>query len=178
MADDNEIDPEEVDEFAVLSNSPSLPDWVTEADGQFLKNLSQDPQGTLSSIVKSIIGIWIVGGILDIWRGFLDAAIAVVDAIVLIPQTLQGLLLDAGGALGAPVLTFVGEFQTTVHAAAQSFGPAAIYVEAGFYALLMVVSLRALPAVALAASDALSAIPVVGSLLNAIVTAAVNFVSD
>lgn len=164
----------------MAKKSSPLPGWISDlrplADSVgFLTDLASNPVRTLRTVVLTIVSTFIVGGVLDIGRSVVDAVLAVGEAIVAIPAAAGNLLGGAGTAVAVPIFEAVGWFRAEVDAAAASLGPWGVFLQVGVYALLFAIAMRALPALLVAASDLLGAVPVVGSVLDALVTFVVEF---
>lgn len=152
-----------------------LPDdhWVNDLKGHTgtLANFAKDPE----TFIRRIIATGIVGGIIAMTTEVLDAILALIDAVIAIPVLIASLFLDAGDSIGAPLLALAFDVQQGIHETALAFGPAAIIVETALYVVLAVVAWRAVPPALSALSDALGAIPIVGSLIDAVLTFLIGF---
>lgn len=161
------------------SDSFWLPNWVRKlrplADSVgYLSGLASDPVGTLRGTVRTIISVIIVGGLLDMSRELINAILAVVDSVLSIPVLAASLLGDAGGAVGSSVIG-VGEWYVGLVAElAASMGPFGIFVQVLAYVATVVVLIRLLPPALNALSDLLGAVPVVGSIIDSVLTFAVG----
>jgi len=157
-----------------------LPDWVSNlrplADSaSWLARLAKNPVGTLRGVVRTIISVIIVGGVIDMGNAFIDALLAVGEALVAIPTISFGLVGDAGGAFGNSVLLAVNWYAGVIEATAVSLGPLGIFFQVGAYALSVVLLIQAIPPALNALSDALGAVPIVGSILDAVLTFVIGY---
>jgi len=162
------------------SGSPWVPDWVYDLRGLtdyvgYLTDLASDPVGTLRGTVRTILSVVVVGGILDMGREIVDALLAVGEAFLLIPSAAVSLLSGAGGAISSTVLSAGTWYIDSVGAVAASMGPFGIFVQVGVYVLTAVLLIQAIPPLLNALSDLLGAVPVIGSVLDAILTFAIGF---
>jgi len=171
-----------------MSSSPSdegpfLPNWVYKLRGLtdyvgFLTRLAKNPVGTLENTVRTIISVIIVGGVLETGVAIIDAVLAVGEALVAVPQAAGALLGRAGGALANSVLELGAWYVATIDATSASLGPAGIFVQVAAYGVTVVVLIQAIPPLLSALSDLLGAIPVIGSVLDAILTFAIDFAAS
>lgn len=146
----------------------SLPDWLTDLKGvsDTLVTFAKDPRGF-------IIGI-IITAFLNGLLGFVENVLAVVlqawGLVAGIPGTILGALQGAGATVAASVFGAGGTVLGPVAGLVGALGWTAPLV----FALILVALSEAadelgIP-VASALSDALGAVPVVGSLLDAVLT--------
>lgn len=156
-----------------------IPGWVSDLrplrnNVEFLTNLASDPVSTLRGTVKAIISVVVVGGLLDMARELIDALLALVDSVVSLPVLAASLIGDAGGAIGSSILA-VGDWYVAVVAdLAAAMGPFGIFVQVAAYVGTAVVLIQLLPPALNALSDLLGAIPVVGSILDSVLTFAIG----
>ena len=165
------------------SGSPFIPDWVYDLRGLtdyvgFLTDLASDPVGTLRNTVRTILSVILVGGILDMGREIVDALLALGEAFLVIPTTIGSVLGGAGGVLSSAFLSVGTWYIDSVGSIAASMVPFGIFVQIGAYVLTAVLLIRAIPPVLNGLSDLLGAVPVIGSILDAILTFAIGFGSS
>lgn len=165
------------------SGSPYIPDWIYELRGLtdyvgYLTSLASDPVGTLRKTVRTILSVILVGGILDMGREIVDALLALGEAFLVIPSAIVSLLGGAGGVISNAVLSTATWYIDTVEAVAASMGPFGIFLQVGVYVITAVLLIRAIPPLLNALSDLLGAVPVIGSVLDAILTFAIGFGSS
>jgi len=157
-----------------------LPKWVRnlEEHAGWLTSLAQNPVGTLRSTVRTILSVILVGGIIDMGQSIVNAILAVGEALLAIPESVLALLTGAGDGVAKTVLAAGGWYLEVIGSTAASMGPLGIFVQIGAYALTVVLLIRALPPLMTALSDLLGAVPVVGSILDAVLTFAIEFASS
>ncbi len=156
-----------------------LPNWIYDlkplADSAgYLARLAASPVSTLRGTVRTIISVIIVGGLLDMSRELINAVLAVVDAVLQIPVLATSLVGDAGGAIGSSVIGVGNWYVALVGDLAASMGPFGIFLQVAVYIGTVVVIIRLLPPALNALSDLLGAIPVIGSILDSVLTFAVG----
>ena len=156
-----------------------LPDWVSKlrplADSAaWLSRLASNPVGTLRGTVKTILSVIVVGGIIDMGEALIDSLLAVGEAVVAIPVAAYGLLGSAGTVVADGFLLAATWYVGLIESAAASLGPFGIFLQVGAYALTAVLIIRAVPPLLTALSDLLGAIPVVGSIVDALLTFAIE----
>jgi len=156
--------------------NPLIPSWIRD-----LRPL-RDHVGTLADFarnpvkfVRTIISVVIVGGLINMGEAIIDALLAVGEAFAAIPDLSFGLIGSAGGAVGDGILQAATWYVGLIEAAAASLGPFGIFLQIGAYALSIVLIIQAIPPALNALSDALGAVPVIGSLLDAVLTFAIGF---
>jgi len=161
------------------SDGPSLPGWIFDlrpltGSVNYLTRLASSPVSTLRGTVKTIISVIIVGGLLDMSRELINAVLTVVDAVLQIPVLATSLVGDAGGAIGSSVINVGNWYVGLVGDLAASMGPFGIFLQVAVYIGTVVVIIRLLPPALNALSDLLGAIPVIGSILDSVLTFAVG----
>ncbi len=157
-----------------------LPDWVSDLrplkdNASWLANLASDPVSTLRTTVRTILSVIVVGGVLDMARELVTALLAVLEAIVSIPASMASLLGSAGSAISSELLGVGYWYVGWIEGIAASMGPFGIFVQVAAYVGTAVLVVRAIPPLLNATSDLLGAIPVVGSVADAVLTFAVGF---
>ncbi len=162
------------------SNDPSKIGWIYDlrplADYVgYLTGLASNPVGTLRGTVRTILSVIVVGGIIDSGQALIGSLLAVGEAFVAIPQIGFGLLGTAGTLFGNSILGVVSWYTGVVTAVTASLGPFGIYLQVPVYGVTVVLLIRALPPALDALSNALGAVPVVGSLLDAVLTFAIGW---
>jgi len=159
--------------------NPFLPNWVYDLRGLtdyvgYLTDLAKNPVGTLRNTVRTILSVIVVGGVLDMGRSIIDALLAVGEALLLIPQSVVNLLGGAGSAVSSTILSAGTWYIDSVGAVAASMGPFGIILQVTVYVMTAVLLIQAIPPLLNALSDLLGAVPVLGSVLDAILTFAVG----
>lgn len=156
--------------------NPLLPSWIRDLKPLrsyvgTLTDFARDP----ANFVRTVISVVLVGGVIDMGESIIAAFLAVGEALVSIPEAV-GNLLGAGGEEISTAILDVGRWYVSgVEGVAASMGPFGIFVQVGAYVGVSVLLIRAIPPLLNAGSDALGAVPVVGSLLDAILTFAIDF---
>lgn len=156
--------------------NPLLPEWVRDLKPLksyvgTLTEFARDPV----NFVRTVISVVLVGGAIDMGQALIDALLAVGEAFVALPELSFGLLGSAGATIGNSVLLAANWYVGLIEATAASLGPFGIFLQIGAYALSIVLLIQAIPPLLNALSDLLGAIPVVGSVLDAVLTFAIGF---
>lgn len=164
-------------------NNPFLPGWVYDLRGLteyvgYLTNLASNPVGTLRNTVRTILSVIVVGGILDMGESVVSALLALGQAVIALPEAGFALVSGAGAAVGDTLLAAGAWYIDSIDAVAAGMGPFGIFLQVGAYGLTVVLVIRAIPPALNALSDALGAVPVIGSLLDAVLTFAIGFGSS
>jgi len=157
-----------------------LPGWVSDlrplADSaEWLAKLASNPVGTLRGTVRTILSVIVVGGAIDMGEALIASLLAVGEAFVAIPEITYGLIGSAGGAVGNGILQAATWYVGVIEGASASLGPFGIFLQVGAYGVTAVILLQAIPPMLNALSDALGAVPVIGSLLDAVLTFAIGW---
>jgi len=146
-----------------------LPDWIFWSGIEKLANQVRDADGPVNwvrqRIVEYVLGavgalIFTTADVIDQMWGIVIDAVDQAGAVV--PQSVQ--------SAGAPVTALVVDFHGAVRSAAAVAGPASPIIVVGSYAVVLYLTYIAARAAAPALTDALGAIPVIGSALDAILT--------
>jgi hypothetical protein len=142
-----------------------MPKWLRrnyENLNGFVQNPTRWARQRIVDYILGAIGA-LIFGIADIidqmWGIVIDAIDQAGEAV---PQSIS--------SAGAPVSALVADFHGAVGDAAAVAGPASPIIVVGSYAVVLYLSFIVLRAAAPAATDALGAIPIVGSALDAILT--------
>jgi len=157
----------------VKSNLPNFIFWdQVQKLGQQVKNAGGPIKWVNRRIVEYILGA--VGA----------AVFGVIGYIELFWTTITGAFVSAGEPvtaittrLGVDVFAIVSSIHETVRGIAAMGGPLAPVLVLGFYAVVFYVTYLGIRAAVPAATDALGAIPVIGSLFDAVLTLYVQFVA-
>lgn len=154
-----------------MASSSDLPTWLLElrplADSaEWLAKLAKDPV----TVIRTVIAVIIVGGVIDIARQFIDAILAVWESLAVVPKMTASLIGDGGSAVGDAILGVVFWYAAGIETAAASLGPFGIFLQVVAYVGTAVLLVRTLPPLLTALSDLLGSVPVVGSVLDAVLT--------
>lgn len=161
----------------MADRGPIIPPWISDLSplADYVDTLVdfaeqvEDAGGPVpwarQRIVEYILGavgalIFTAADIIDQMWGIVIDAVDQAGAVV--PQSIQ--------SAGAPVTALVADFHGAVQNAAAVAGPASPIIVVGSYAVLLYLMVIGIRAAAPAATDALGAIPVVGSALDAVLT--------
>jgi len=144
-----------------------MPGWLSSnIDGQTFKDFITSP-------IK-----WVNRRIVEYILGAVGAAVfGIIGYIELFWTTITGAFVSAGEPvtaittrLGVDVFAIVSNIHGAVRGIAAMGGPLAPVLVLGFYAVVFYLTYLAIRAAAPAVTDALGAVPVIGSLLDAVLT--------
>jgi len=156
-----------------LADDSPLPDWIFDVNSSVLVAFSQAPARFIRKRVLSFI-VGVVAALVNatgaigrvalgsVGTGFRDAADPLGDAV--------------GGVIFPIVDTWIGLNVGVANIATNVFGPAAPLVVIGFIVVQVALVLRAIPPLLVASSDLLGAVPVLGSVLDALATFAIEYI--
>jgi|GEM_PF-2699759 len=165
----------------MAEGGPIIPEWISDLKplSDYVSELAnfagqvEDAGGPIPwarrRIVEYILGavgalIFTTADIIDqMWGIVIDAIDQAGEAV---PQSIS--------SAGAPVTALVADFHGAVGDAAAVAGPASPIIVVGTYAVVLYLAYLGLRAAAPAATDALGAVPVVGSALDAILSFGIN----
>lgn len=151
-----------------------LPDFIFWDEVQNLGQQVRDAGGPIK---------WVNRRIVEYILGAVGAAVfGIIGYIELFWTTITGAFVSAGEPvtaittrLGVDVFAIVSNIHGAVRGIAAMGGPLAPVLVLGFYAVVFYLTYLAIRAAAPAATDALGAIPVIGSALDAILTFMLRF---
>lgn len=156
-----------------MAENRILPDWVYEVDASVLIAFSENP----ARFIRKRVVSFIVGVVAS-----LTTATGSIGREVL--GSVSDAVRDAGDAVGGAVGSvvfpivdaWIGFNVGFGNVAADVLGPAAPIAVVGLVIVQVALVLRAIPPALVALSDFLSAVPVLGSVLNALATFAIEYI--
>lgn len=150
----------------------ALPKWaknLREHSG-FLVNFAQDPKG----VILGVLALWLVNSVLDFVAQVMGLVLSAWALVAGIPGTVAPSLTAAGSVAGQPVLGVIGTASNLGLGLISGMGWMAPIVLALLFVALLEVTEEVGWALLPAFSNLLGAIPVVGSLLDAVLTFIIN----